>query len=158
MRRRALAAAIMLVPVLAFAAARGNEKLTERFRRADADGNGMLSRAEAETALPRLAEHFDAIDVNRDGQISPEEIRAFRRAGRKATGRGGGTGRSGAKFEAYFTRADTDGDGMLSRVEAERGMPRIAGKFGRIDRDGDGRLTLEEMRAWLALRRAARGG
>ena len=148
----------MLVPVLACAAAGGGEKLAQRFRRADADGNGMLSRAEAETAAPRLAKHFDAIDVNRDGQISPEEIRAFRRAGRKAGRRGGSTGRPGAKFEAYFTRADVDGDGTLSRAEAERGMPRIARKFGRIDRDGDGRLTLEEIRAWLALRRAARGG
>ena len=152
-------ATVMFFPLPGFAAAGGSgEILAQRFRVADADGNGMLSRAEAEAVLPRLAMHFDAIDVNRDGQISPEEIRAFRRAGRKAGAARRGSGSPGAKFEAYFARADADGDGVLSMAEAERGMPRIAGKFGRIDRDGDGRLTLEEMRAWLALRRAARGG
>ena len=157
MRRWILAAAMLLAPALACAAAGGKSgKLAEQFREADVDGNGMLSRAEAQRALPRLARDFDAIDVNRDGQISPEEIRAYRRAGRKAVRRGAGA--PGAKFESYFARADTDGDGMLTRAEAERAMPRLAAKFGRIDRDGNGRLTLEEVRAWLALRRSARGG
>jgi Ca2+-binding EF-hand superfamily protein len=161
MRALIAALALVLAPALALAATAGKGALTaEQFRDADIDGNGMLSRAEAEKAAPRLAQHFDAIDVNRDGQISPEEIRAYRRAGRKpgASGRNAGTGSPGAKFEAYFARADTDGDGALSRAEAERGMPRVAGKFERIDRDGDGRLTLEELKAWFALRRSARSG
>lgn len=148
-------AILVALPSLAAAGGSG-EQLAQRFRRADADGNGMLSRAEAETALRRFALHFDAIDVNRDGQISPEEIRAFRRAGRTAGATRRGTGGPGAKLAAYFERADADGDGVLSRAEAERGMPRIAGKIERIDRDGDGGLSLEELKAWLALRRSAR--
>ena len=165
MRNLALVAALLLAPAIALAATK-NARLAEQFRRADADGNGMLSRAEAARAAPLLAKQFDAIDANRDGQISPEEIRAFRRAGRgERKARGGAQGtqgsqgtRAGAKFEYYFTRADTDGDGALSRAEAERGLPRVAKKFERIDRDGDGRLTREEMQAWLAARRAARTG
>ncbi len=152
-------ATAMCVALPALAAALGSgEKLAQRFRVADADGNGMLSVAEAEASLPRLAMYFDAIDVNRDGQISPEEIRAFRRAGRKAGAAQRGPGRPGAAFEAHFARADADGDGALSMAEAGRGMPRVTGKFRRIDRDGDGRLSLEELKAWLALRRAARAG
>ncbi len=152
MRRPALCAALLLAPALALAAASGkNARLAEQFRRADADGNGMLSRAEAELAAPLLATQFDAIDANHDGWISPEEIRALRRAGRRGRGVKGGS-----KFDHYFARADSDADGVLSRVEAERGLPRVAKKFDRIDRDGDGRLTREELQAWLAARRAAR--
>jgi Ca2+-binding EF-hand superfamily protein len=151
----ALIAALLLAPVVALAATPGkNARLADQFRRADADGNGMLSREEALKAAPLLAKQFDAIDANRDGQISPEEIRAFRRAGRLERGAGGR--QAGAKFELYFARADADGDGALSRAEAERGLPRVAEKFGRIDRDGDGWLTREELQAWLAARRAAR--
>ncbi len=161
MRKSALIAALLLAPALALAAATGkNARLAEQFKHADADGNGMLSRAEAEWTAPLLAKQFDAIDANRDGQISPEEIRAFRRTGRNGrSAKGGARGsRAGAKFDQYFARADTDADGVLSRAEAERGLPRVAKKFDRIDRDGDGRLTHEEMQAWLASRRAARSG
>lgn len=52
----------------------------ERIRRADTDGNGAISRAEAERSMPGLARHFDAVDANRDGQISPEEMDAARKA------------------------------------------------------------------------------
>lgn len=51
-----------------------------RFKLADADGNGMISRAEAEKALPRLARHFERFDANQDGQITREEIMAVRKA------------------------------------------------------------------------------
>jgi len=158
LRTRTMIAALALAPALSVAAAAGGGmRSSDQFRGADADGNGMLSRAEVDRAAPRLAQHFDAIDVNRDGQISPEEIRAFRRTGRGGTGTRRSTPQ-GAGFDGYFARADTDGDGALSRFEAERGLPRVAKKFERIDSDGDGRLTLEELKAWFALRRAARAG
>jgi len=159
MRTSACIAALLLVPALGLAAATGNNaRLTEQFRRADADANGMLTRAEADRGAPLLAKQFDAIDVNRDGRISPEEIRAHRKAERLKRGaqRGRRGAQAGARFEHYFARADADGDGALSRAEAGRGLPRVARKFGRVDRNGDGRITREEMQAWLAARRAAR--
>ena len=52
----------------------------ERFKRADTDGNGALSRAEAEKGMRALARHFDQIDANKDGQITREEIEAARKA------------------------------------------------------------------------------
>jgi hypothetical protein len=56
------------------------------FKKTDADGNGLLSRAEADKGMPRLARHFDAIDANKDGQLSREELTAARQAHRSAKG------------------------------------------------------------------------
>jgi hypothetical protein len=51
----------------------------QRFKHADADGNGLISRAEAQQHSRRLARRFDQIDANHDGQVSREEIAAARR-------------------------------------------------------------------------------
>ncbi|MEQ1776115.1 MAG: hypothetical protein ABL891_20240 [Burkholderiales bacterium] len=55
-------------------------KFDGRFKKADADGNGMISRAEAEKAMPRLVRRFESIDANKDGQVSREEMAAARKA------------------------------------------------------------------------------
>jgi len=55
-------------------------KFDERFKKADADGNGVISRAEAEKAMPRLASRFDRIDANKDGQVTRDEMAAARKA------------------------------------------------------------------------------
>jgi len=55
-------------------------RFNERFKRADSDGDGALSRAEAEKEMPRLARHFDAIDTDKDGQVTRDEIEAARKA------------------------------------------------------------------------------
>lgn len=56
----------------------------ERFRQADTDGDGALSKDEAMHGMPRIAKNFQAIDANRDGQVSGDELHAFIRARRKA--------------------------------------------------------------------------
>ena len=52
-------------------------KMQERFKAADKDGDGRISRAEA-VVLPRIAKHFDEIDTNTDGFITKEELKARR--------------------------------------------------------------------------------
>lgn len=129
----------------------------ERLRRADADQDGYLSRAEAQQSAPRLAENFDAIDANHDGRLSPQEIRNYARSrgAVRAGARGQAAGVGSARIDARFAAADSDGDGQLSRAEAAA-LPRVARKFERMDADGDGRLSADEFRAWLARRKAAR--
>jgi hypothetical protein len=55
-----------------------------------------------------------------------------------------------AEVEARFKAADHDGDGRLTREEAEQGMPRIARKFDELDTGKQGYLTLEQVKAAAA--------
>lgn len=60
--------------------AKRQARFNERFKQADADGDGALSRAEAEKGMRRLARRFDAIDADQDGRVTREEIEAARKA------------------------------------------------------------------------------
>lgn len=139
------------VSTLATAAdpARDRARSSRQLARADTDHNGVLSRSEAARGAPRLAAQFDAIDSNRDGQLSPQEIRAWSRSRQPARG-----GRS--SLEQHFARADADGNGLLSREEAEKHLPRVAAKFGRVDANRDGMITLPEMQDYLHHKRGVR--
>jgi Ca2+-binding EF-hand superfamily protein len=46
----------------------------------DANGDMQLSRAEIGDRMPRLTENFTIIDLNNDGQLSKDELRAARKA------------------------------------------------------------------------------
>jgi len=49
------------------------------FQKADKDQDGTLDRTEA-AAMPRVAKNFEAIDTDRSGAVSLEEIHAFMKA------------------------------------------------------------------------------
>ena len=51
-------------------------KMQERWKAADKDGDGALSRAELETAgMKRPLRDFDKLDKNKDGKLTPDEMR-----------------------------------------------------------------------------------
>ncbi|HJT99182.1 MAG TPA: EF-hand domain-containing protein [Rhodanobacteraceae bacterium] len=64
--------------------------------------------------------------------------------------------RAAEKMKERFATADTDHDGLISRDEADKGMPRIAAHFGEIDANGDGKLAKDEIAAYLRDQRANR--
>lgn len=72
-----------------------------RLKAADTNGDGLISKAEAQAALPYLYKHFDEIDTNHDGQISPDELQAARQKMRNA----------------MFDKMDANHDGVISRDE-----------------------------------------
>ena len=72
-----------------------------RLKAADTNGDGLISKAEADASLPRLAKHFDQIDTNHDGQISPEELKAAHQNMKNA----------------MFDKMDANHDGVISRDE-----------------------------------------
>ena len=104
--------------------------MMERLKAADTNGDGMISREEA-AALPMVAKNFDQIDANRDGQVTFDELRAFHEQQRAE----------------HWKRLDTDGDGRISRQEAQANAPRLAERFDKLDTNGDGFLTPDELRA-----------
>lgn len=50
------------------------ERASVKFREADTDGSGALNQSELSRLRPGLAQHFDFIDSNRDGQVTEREI------------------------------------------------------------------------------------
>ena len=73
-------------------------KAGERFKKADTNGDGALSKAEADAAgMKRLSANFDKIDTNKDGKITREEMKAAREARKgERKGRRGGADKGAA--------------------------------------------------------------
>lgn len=65
--------------------AKSHEKFEAKFKAADKDGDGALSKDEAQAAkMPHIVKDFDAIDANKDGKVTPDELRAFMASHHKA--------------------------------------------------------------------------
>ena len=62
------------------------ERFDRWFNAADDNGDGFISRAEAQRNEPLLAERFDSIDTDGDGQLSPREIRRAMRQQQREMG------------------------------------------------------------------------
>ena len=122
------------------AAPQGSGQGAARFKQADTNGDGMLSREEAK-ALPMIAKHFDEIDANHDGQVTADELRAYH-------------AKMNDHASARFKKLDTDGDGRISKAEAAA-SPRLAQRFDEIDANHDGFITPDEMKAARARRESA---
>lgn len=65
----------------------------------------------------------------------------------------GGEGGEGGE-ELGFDELDADGDGIISRQEAERAGGVLPARWNRVDRDRDGRVDREEFAAFEADRGA----
>ena len=105
--------------------------------RADTDGDGRVSRAEATAAgAERSGAWFDKLDADKDGYVTQEETRQARETRR---------GAMREKAEEHFKAADSNGDGQLSLDEVQAKMPKLAERFGTLDKDKNGFLSKSEL-------------
>lgn len=143
-----VAAVLVLTPLMAQAkdvsgeskqrAEQAQHAKKDMLQNADKDSDNLVSREEAKT-VPWLDKRFDALDSNKDGQISKEEIAAAKSTHHEERKR---------KADEKFSKADIDQDGSISREEAEKGLRSIVSKFDVIDANKDGKITQAEISAY----------
>lgn len=115
------------------------------FKRADLNDSGGLSRVELEKStspqLQQIRNNFDAIDADRDGQVTADEYRRY-------------LAWLQDDFAAKFRKADVNDSGGLSRRELEKvsgaEFAFIAANFDAMDADRDGQVTYAEYRNFQA--------
>jgi EF hand len=104
--------------------------IENRFKAADITHRGGLNKTEAASAGFEVEEQFDVVDTDKDHIITLFEIGSYL-----------------AKRTRDWAAADTDGDGEISRDEADR-SPSLAKIFTRADRNSDGIVRKEEQEAF----------
>ena len=111
--------------------------LTSLIRHFDRDGDGRVSRKESvDAAVERANRRFDELDTNKDGYLTQDEVNAARQSMRE---------RVKDRVVEHWKAADKDGDGAISRSEAEASMPMLARRFDQLDKNKDGKITRDEM-------------
>jgi Ca2+-binding EF-hand superfamily protein len=102
----------------------------ENFRKADANGDGVVTRDEYTRFL--VADMFVRYDANKDSVITKEEYLAK-----------GGT-------EEGFRKINASGSGSITLAEAQASpavRKALGAPFEEADTSGNGKVTLEEFRA-----------
>ena len=123
------------------------QKVQKHFARLDANGDGAVTQAEADTALQarregRGGKRFERLDSNKDGSVSRSEFDTAK----EGTAR---PHRGGIRLHAGFSgrmfgRADANKDGRVTLQEA---TAMATAHFDSADSNRDGTLSADEMRA-----------
>jgi Ca2+-binding EF-hand superfamily protein len=131
-------------------AAQMQQRFDQHFSKLDKNGDGFVDHDEA-AGNKRLSAHFDQVDANKDGKISKDEMKAsFAASHAKRHERR-------EKYAAKFKAADKDGDGALSKEEAQAAkMSHIVKNFDAIDSNKDGKVTPAELHAAMRSQHRAR--
>ncbi len=116
-------------------------QMDAQFGKMDRDRNGLLDKAEIEQferdkalaeAQARNESLFEALDVNKNGQISAAEFAKLV------------TAPTAASAQPMLSREDRDRDGQVSMAEHRTAT---LANFDRLDADRDGVVSVAEMKA-----------
>lgn len=138
-------------PVKAERGAKPRMEAKQHFQRLDQDGNGAISREEAKVN-PRLEKGFEAMDGDKDGQVTEAEYRDFAKARREQHRE-----KAMTEMKARWDKADANKDGALSRDEAKT-SPLVSKHFDDMDADKNGQVSEQEAADYLKSHRSRKGG
>lgn len=149
-------------------------RIAEHFKKADANGDGQVTKAEADTMreamkaeraehrAERREQHFAKLDADKNGTLSKEEFVAPQRDQGPGGQDGKHRGHRGERMmrhhgmggQAWFDRADVNKDGKISLAEASAGPLAM---FDKVDSNKDGSISPDEREAMHAKWRERRG-
>lgn len=110
--------------------------------RADANGDGKVSKEEAATLQDKMqGDWFAKVDADHDGFLTQDEIRQAR-----DQRRGHMRGEMKERMQERFKEADSNNDGQISLDEAQAKMPKLAERFNTLDADKNGMLSKDELK------------
>jgi len=107
--------------------AKANPDIAKKFKEADKDGDGKLTRSE-----------YLAVMARQDANTVRQKV-----AGKDRDNAGAGASGKAKSNDPGFNNLDKDKDGSLSKTEAAAN-PDLAKKFEEADKDHDGKLTRAE--------------
>ena len=122
-----------LLPLILAGCATQNPSLESRFKAADVNGDGLVSRSEATNVM--ISQVFELYDTNGDGVVTEAEY----------VGGGGDA--------AKFREAAEATGGKMTLADAQANPAAIetmAVPFDEADVNGNGAITLEELEAYQA--------
>ena len=122
----------------------------QHFQRVDQDGNGTISREEAKTN-PRAEKSFEAMDANKDGQVTEAEYRDHLKARMEQHRE-----KAQTEMKARWEKADANHDGMLV-AKKPKPHPHVAKHFDAIDSDKNGQVSEQEIADFIKARRSREG-
>lgn len=127
-------AAALCATLLAGAAMAGQDhQHRDPLARADANGDGIVTREEM---LADVDARFAKLDANKDGKVSLEERKAFAensRMGNRTDANGDGSitlDEQRAQANKRFDRIDTNHDGKIDQAERDAAMQRMMSMRG----------------------------
>lgn len=105
----------------------------------DQNKDGSISKKEYDSFH---SGHFKDMDANNDGKVTQAEMDGLHKKMMDKCDVS-----SEQRFNARFDEVDINNDGLLSKDEAETGMPMLSTHFDDNDTDKDGKISKEEMNA-----------
>lgn len=148
---------LSLQEVTAFVQAQREEDARQKnaaFRRIDTNHDEGISKEEAQKENdPFLITNFEAVDTNKDGKMSLQELNTFAAAPPKKPEQAAQSvpsaqperpGQPGPSFIA----TDKDHNGTLSKDEL-KDKPELYQDFDKIDADHDGKVTPREIEGYI---------
>ena len=114
-------------------------RVDQRFKAADKDGDGALTRDEAQRGMPALHRVFDQVDANKDGKVTRAELEAAFQA------------RARRQYQE-FENIDSNRDGVVTYEELVKRASSTSRVLGRLYADKDERITRQELDGFVQRR------